>query len=146
MPWLHPDAPKSRRPHEALARVLDTDTSLAATLHAFGVTTATASLVVWLPALELAWAIGCDSEAAARIRGTVTAHQRLTDAERRLLEDWLTRRPAEALFRAARLVTVQQTARMWAGDRDAVLRAVLSACALSAVAQAAGGLEVHRNV
>ena len=143
---LHRQQPGTRCPHQALARLLGVDTSLGATLHFFGVTPATATLVAWLPALELAWAMGCDAEAAARIRGTVAAYQRLTDAERRLLEDWLAERPAEALFRAGRVVLVQRTVRLPGSERDAVLRAVLAASAVSAMALATGGLELTRHV
>lgn len=101
-----------------------------------GVTPAIASVVEWLPAVEVAWLGGVDPEEGRTLHGLVGAGgpaPAAVDA----VELWSRTRPDDALFMAGRVVLREQLATLEPTTAAALIDRVMHACDL--VAGAAGG-------
>lgn len=125
---------------DALAQALGiTDRGLARVLTAFGFDQTCAPLVAWIPAIELAWIGGLTAPERHRLLGLVHGRHGVLDPRAEvLLRRCLARRPAHALFRAARRVLRAQLEALPPDERPALRARVIGPC--TELAQVSGGL------
>ena len=116
--------------HFALRDVLGTrDADVVEQLHAYGVRATTALVLVdWLPVVEVAWLDGADDRERTAIRTAFDADPRSSAEALSLLDHWLTRRPAEGLFVAARRALADRLGAMGDDERRHQLARLLEAC------------------
>jgi len=116
-----------------------TNRATARALASFGVEPVSALLVTWIPAVELAWIGGLTQAERRRLIGLVHGrHANLPGRAERLLDDWLARRPNDALFRVGRRVLHAQLAALPPAERPALIARVVGPCA--DLAEVSGGL------
>ena len=138
---------KAFRPAAGLDAVADrlahalgiTNRATARALASFGVEPVSALLVTWIPAVELAWSGGLTHAERRRLIGLVhRRHANLPDRAERLLDDWLARRPNNALFLVGRRVLHAQLAALPPAERPALIARVVGPC--TDLADVSGGL------
>lgn len=115
------------------------DTWLLHTLRTYGVDQKSARLVPWLPAIELAWIDGLTSAERRRLLQLVhLRHPALADEAIALLTSWLSKRPAEGLFRTARRTLRSQLNALPPVERPALRARVVGPCV--DIADVSGGV------
>lgn len=131
-----PVTQEPRSLHEALGFH---DPRLARVLGSFGFDAASADLITWLPAVELAWINGLSPTERRRLLENIQArHPSLSARGHALLAEWLRRQPSQALCRTARRVLRAQLAALPPDERPAVRARVIGPCV--DLAEASGGL------
>jgi hypothetical protein len=132
------EAARITRERAALADALGSpDPEASERLYAGGVRAATAELVDWLPAVEVAWLDGIDEAERHALRVHLNVADRASAEATTLLNDWLTERPSEALLRAGRTALRARLLTLGAEERDALRARVVALC--EATGRAAGG-------
>jgi hypothetical protein len=105
------------------------DQGSARALVSYGFEPGSAFLVTWLPVVELAWLDGLTQREKRRLKDLVRArHLHLTNHAERLLDDWLRRKPNDALFRIGRRVLRAQLAAFSPAECPALVARVIGPC------------------
>lgn len=119
------------------------DPLIARALESFGITGDAIDLVTWIPAIELAW-LGdvTDAERTRLVSLVKQRHPDLSVWSKGLLEEWLRRRPANALFRTARRALRAHLHALPPEERPSVRARIIGPCL--DVADASGGLFGYR--
>lgn len=121
----------SPSPAEVLRQALGIpDPALARVLCAFGLDHTCTSLVVWIPAIEIAWLDGRTAAKQRRLLDLIRErHHALGVRAEARLREWLVRRPSDALFRTARRVLRAQLEALPPDERPAWRARVIGPCA-----------------
>ena len=126
------------RERAALAEALPTsDMEAVDTLHAHGLRASTASLVEWLPAVDVVWLDGADDAERRAVRRRYSTWEAATDEGGALLEQWLQSRPPESLFLVGRRVLAERLRALDADARRAARSRIIAGC--EAAGRASGG-------
>lgn len=127
-----------RADREALAAALGAhDDEAVARLYTWGMRAASASLLEWLPAIEVAWLDGADDGERQLLRQRFGASPSWSAEAGRLLDEWLERRPSHGLFAAARRALRARLHGQPPDLRQAAIDRIVSTCIEAG--QAAGG-------
>ncbi len=132
------EAERMAQERAALAEALGSpDPAACDQLYAGGLRAASAELVEWLPAVEVAWLDGTDEAERHALRVHLNVAGRASTETTDLLNSWLTHRPSDALFAAGRTALRTRLLTLGADDREALLARVVALC--EATGRAAGG-------
>ncbi len=123
----------------ALADALSSsDLDAVDTLHAHGLRASTASMVEWLPAVEVAWLGGVDAAERRAVWSRFAAQEGSASDGAALLERWLQIRPPEALFLTGRRVLTDRLRALDERTRQSTQARILTTC--EAAGRASGGV------
>lgn len=130
----------SAEERQALAEALRiTDDDLVQRLQALGFTPDTAWLIEWLPAVQVGWLKGLTrAERDWLLNRIRTRRSPIVESAARRLDEWLTTKPDDTLFEAARQALRARLAGANPDERDALRSAVLDAA--RGVAASSGGV------
>jgi len=113
------------------------DTEAVEQLYAHGLRASTAAVVEWLPAADVAWLDGANEAERHAIRTQFAVDDRASDAGIALLTGWLTERPPDGLFVAARRALRSRLHALDPDARGAALARIVAVC--EAAGRSAGG-------
>lgn len=134
-------APATERPagEQGLADALRVqDAALVSTLHAAGLTAANASLLEWLPAIEVAWVDDVDMHEREELRRQYATDPASDGASLSLLTEWLFVRPPHEALIAARQALRRRLDALPEPERTERVHQIVRRCEV--VGHASGGI------